>query len=110
MHDQIYAQQIIEQAEATNQRIKAVSLEIGDIAPIGAEVLEKAIRNLRPGWRVKIYKIPAKIKCKKCGFEGKPNIVERLHESVIFECPVCADFPEIIEGDKIILKSVDIED
>ena len=110
MHDQIYAEEIIKEAE-TYGRVKTVSIELGDLAPITGEVLEHAIRNQKPGWRVKLYPKDSKIKCEKCGFEGKAKVVERLHEAVIYECPICGeDLPEVLEGKQIILKSVEIED
>ncbi len=113
MHDQLYAEQIIREAESNSQerRIKTISLEVGDLAPLTAEQLEHAIRNQRPGWRVKIYPKDGKIRCDKCDYEGKPKITERLHETVVYECPICReDLPEILDGERIILKSIEVED
>ncbi len=113
MHDQLYAEQIIREAESNSQgkRIKTISIEVGDLAALTAKQIEYAIRNRRPGWRVKIYPKDGKIRCEKCNYQGKPKITERLHESVVYECPICGeDLPEISDGEKIILRSIEVED
>jgi Zn finger protein HypA/HybF involved in hydrogenase expression len=110
MHDQIYAQQIIKQAEE-HGTIRTISIEVGDIAPLTKEQLENAIKSQRPGWRVKIYKKEGNIKCQKCGFEGKPEVIDRGHEEVFIQCPVCENsLPEIVDGENIILKSVEVDE
>ena len=51
-----------------------------------------------------------RINCLKCGFEGKPKILAKLHTHCLMECPKCGGRKlEVLAGDKIILKSVKVD-
>jgi len=106
MHGIHIAQQIV--AKAMEQgKVKKAYVEVGQIANITKEDLEKQLKNAAD-FEFELTEKKAKVKC-ICGFEGEPKIIERQHDVVIFRCPTCDATPDVIEGDQVILKSVDVE-
>ena len=71
---------------------------------ITANVIREDLAN----WQVNILKKKSVVKC-KCGYKGRANIKERLHDIILFNCPKCNEIPEVISGDKIIIKSIEIK-
>ena len=88
-------------------KVRKAFIELGEIANITEVDLSNQMKNLAD-FDFEINEKKAVVKC-KCGYKGKPNVIERLHEAVVIECPKCKETPEILVGDKIILKSVDVE-
>ena len=88
-------------------KVKKAFIEVGSIANITKGDLENQLNNLAD-FDFEVVEKQAKVKC-SCGYEGTPNVVERQHDIVIFNCPKCRTTPQVIEGDKIILKSVEVE-
>jgi Zn finger protein HypA/HybF involved in hydrogenase expression len=88
-------------------KVKKAFIELGEIANITKEDLSNQMKNLAD-FNFVIEMKEAKVKC-DCGYEGKPQVIERQHDIVLFQCPLCKKTPKIIEGDKIILKSVEVE-
>jgi len=107
MHGIHIANDIVAKAMEQGKVIKAY-IEVGQIANITKEDLAKQMKNAAD-FEFEITEKQAKVKCHACGFEGEPTIVERQHEVVVFKCPTCGISPDVIEGDKVILKSVDVE-
>lgn len=87
--------------------VKSVLIEIGELAPLTAKELEDALKK-QVAWKIGIRKRQAAVRC-SCGCTGKPKIIERVHDTVLFECQKCGSIPEIISGDKIVLKEVRVE-
>ena len=95
-------------AAARNQgKVKKAYIELGEIANITKEDLSKSLKNLAD-FNFVILEKKSKVKC-ACGYEGSPEIIERQHDLVLFQCPLCKNIPNILEGDKIILKEVEVE-
>lgn len=88
-------------------RVKKAYIELGELANITKKDLSSQMKNLAD-FNFVITEKPAKVKC-ACGYEGSPKIIERQHDLVLFSCPICGLAPEVLEGDKIILKSVEVE-
>jgi len=86
--------------------IKAVSIELGELAEITADELREVLADMY-SWRAEISVRKAKVKC-KCGYVGKPKIKAREHDVVFFECPLCNSLPEVLEGKSIVVKSVTV--
>lgn len=108
MHGIGIAKKIIEEVNKKKKKnIKAITLEIGELANITAEELKKNIEDLS-NWQVNLLKKKSVVKC-KCGYKGRANIKERLHDIILFNCPKCNEIPEVISGDKIIIKSIEIK-
>ncbi len=110
MHETLIANNIITVAEkrAGRKRIISITVEVGGLGHLPAEELEKTLKVMTKDkkWKIKIIKKEAKIKC-SCNFTGKPEIIERGHNSNIWQCPKCKTLsPRIIEGDKITLKEM----
>ncbi len=104
MHEQGYIDSIVRDVEDRENVVKIV-LEVGELAGIEGEHLKEHVVD-RFGWDVDIVEKNAVVKC-ECGFEGRPKILERLHDFVVFECSECGEIPEIVEGEDIkILKVV----
>ena len=88
-------------------KVKKANIELGEIANISKVDLSNQMKNLAD-FDFEINVKEAKVKC-FCGYEGKPDIISRQHDFVVIECPQCKQVPDIVEGDKIILKSVEVE-
>ena len=88
-------------------KVKKAHIEVGELANITKDGLEKQMKNLAD-FEFEIVEKEAEVKC-RCGCLGRPKIIERGHDTVIFECPECCQTPDVISGDKIILKSVEVE-
>jgi len=89
-------------------KVKKAIIELGEISNITKADLSKALTDLAD-FDFEIIDKKAKVKCKTCDYEGEPNLTGRDHDVVFFECPTCGEKVEVIEGDKIILKSVEVE-
>jgi len=107
MHEIAIAKKIVEDLSAY-KNIKAVTIEIGELAPITAEELEDALSALA-NWKLNIVKKESIVEC-ECGYKGRAKIRERKHDIVIYECPNCGKIPEIVQGGDIVIKQVEIED
>jgi len=98
---------ILDTARAQGKVKKAI-IEVGEIANIEKEHLGEHLK----GWAdfpCELVDKDSKVKC-KCGYEGRAKIKDRGHDFVVIECPECKETPEILEGDQVILKSVEVED
>ncbi len=98
MHEQAYIDAILKNIDDVNG-IKELVIEVGELAGIEGGHLREHIVD-RFGWDVEIIKKNAVVKC-ECGFEGRPKIVQRLHDFVVFECSSCGDVPSVVEGEDI---------
>jgi len=107
MHETIIASSIIDEAKKQGN-VKAVTIEVGDLAHLPSKELEECLKNLVE-WKITINEKKAKVKC-NCGYEGEPKIIEKGHDSTVFQCPKCGNTPEVLEGDKIIIKEVEVEE
>lgn len=113
MHEQAIAQEILRQAKKAahnqNKQISGIVVEVGDLGHLPAHEMEEVFKTLVPDWNVTIKKKRAEIEC-ACGYTGEPEILEKGHDHNVFRCPECKSMmPDILEGDKIILVSVDVK-
>lgn len=106
MHGIHIAQDIVEQARKQG-KVKSIEVEVGELANITKEDLAKHLENITD-FPFQITEADAEVEC-GCGYKGKPKIIERQHDIVLFTCPECGELPKVISGDKIILKSVVVE-
>ncbi len=105
MHEQTIAQEIIREA-LKHQPVKGITVEVGEVAHLPADEMKEVLEKMVPEWEIKIEEKEAKISC-ECGYEGRPEILEKGHDSTIFKCPKCgAMMPKVLEGDKIILREI----
>ncbi len=107
MHETIIANQIIEEAKR-HGNVKAVTINVGDLAHLPSHELEECLKKLVE-WKITVTEKKAKVKC-SCGYEGEPKIIEKGHDSTVFQCPKCGNAPDVLDGDKIIIKEVEVED
>lgn len=110
MHHITLANDIVEEAEkqAKGDAIKAITLEVGELANATPNQVKEGIAVLND-WDVNVIQIPAVTKC-RCGHHGRPRVIERSHDFVLFECPVCGEMPRVLEGDDIKLVNIETED
>jgi len=109
MHEHVYVNKIIEVAKKQGNVIE-IKIEVGDLAPVPAEHLVEAIKAVEKDWKVDIIEKRATITC-DCGYEGNPLIIEKTHDTTIYECPRCKNkMPEILDGTDIILKEVEVKE
>lgn len=107
MHDSVIARQIIEQAKK-HGKVKSITIEVGELASLTAHDLEHVMEAMTD-CRINVTELPAKVKC-ACGYTGRPKILERGHDIVMFVCPRCGNVPDVLSGDKITLKKVETLD
>jgi len=106
MHDTLIANMVMKDL-ANYKDIEAVSIEVGELAEVTAAELESAMKAMVK-YKLDIKEKKATVRC-KCGFEGRPEILERGHHFTVFVCKKCGDVPEITEGNKIIIKDVEVK-
>ena len=106
MHETVIARKIMADAQrkAGRRQIKSISIDVGDLAPVTPDELKETLLQLS-GWRVKVKAARAKVKC-KCGFKGKPKILERGHDFCLYVCQRCSAVPTVAEGRDIIIREV----
>jgi Zn finger protein HypA/HybF involved in hydrogenase expression len=99
MHEHIFIENIIKQVPNRGNVI-SVEIELGELVGIDSEHLKEHLIS-NTGWKVLVNVKKSKVKC-SCGFIGEANILQRLHDLVIYECPECGnDDVEVLEGKDI---------
>jgi len=104
MHETIIAANIIKEAKKLGD-IKSVNVEVGELGHLPAKELEMTLRTLTK-WNIVVKEKKATVRC-KCGYNGRPKILERGHDMCLFVCPKCEKVPEILEGNQIKILSVE---
>jgi len=106
MHEHTIAQKIIHDAQA-HGNIKAITIEVGDLAHLPAPEMKEVMEKVTD-WEVTVVSKAAIVAC-KCGFTGKPEILEHMHDHAVYKCPKCGEMmPSILDGHDIILKEVEV--
>lgn len=106
-HEHVYVDAICAEARKHGS-VQAITVEVGELAPIPSEELERALSFT--GWRLEMVTREGLVSC-TCGYRGRPVITEKGHDYTIFHCPSCQQpFPAIIDGKDVILKDVTVED
>ena len=110
MHEQIIAQQILAQVakiEKEKGPVKSITVEVGDVGHLPLEEMEVTLKTM-VNYRVIMKAKKAKVEC-TCGFKGEPKILQKGHDSTLWECPLCGfPMPKVLEGHDIILREVEI--
>jgi Zn finger protein HypA/HybF involved in hydrogenase expression len=107
MHEHVYVDDIVKEAQKQG-KVRAITIELGELAPITPEDLKHALEVT--GWAIKIFPKKGFVHC-HCGFRGAPNITERGHDFVVFNCPKCkAELPRIVDGKDVVLKDVTVSE
>lgn len=103
MHEINVAKKILE--EIGDKKIKTVWLEVGELCDFFPEELRHTLEKIG-GIKVKIRIKSARVRC-SCGYEGKPEIVEKTHGLVLYSCPKCKKKPKVIEGEEVKILKVE---
>ncbi len=105
-HEHVYVDAIV--GEATKQgTVTAVTVEVGELAPIPVEELKLALEFTK--WQLNIITTPGVVQC-KCGYTGAPVVTDKGHDYTIFHCPECkAELPAVLAGKDVVLKDVTVE-
>ena len=108
MHEFSICSQIIEEARKHGKPV-SVSIEVGETSGIEPEHLKEHLKA-HVDWDIEVSERKASVRC-RCGYHGRPEIVERGHDFVIVKCPRCGNNDvEREQGGQIILKSVKVDD
>lgn len=108
MHETIICGKLVEEAKKYG-KVLGVTIEAGELGPLSADEIEHSLSHL-VDWDLDVTETPAEVRC-GCGYEGRPRIVERGHDFVVFCCPVCKELsPSVVSGDQIILREVKVDD
>lgn len=104
MHEHSFIEAILREVK-DKENVERLVLEVGDLAGIDGDHLKGHIEEMYD-FEVEVVDRKGFVSC-ECGFEGEPRILERMHDMVVIECPVCHDSPKVLEGKDIkILKVV----
>ena len=108
MHEQAIAKEIIRTANEQGT-VKGIEVHVGELAHLPADEMKDVLATMT-NWEIKIVDVEGAVEC-ECGFKGQPKILQKGHDSTVFECPECQmKMPKITAGDQIVLISVDVED
>ena len=113
MHELSLVQALAERLEslASERRatgIRRVVLEVGAIANVSPELLEQAFsafqeaEPLLRGAALEVRRVPLRLRCRRCGRESMP-------ERPAFRCPVCSSSAEVVQGEELLLRQVELE-
>ena len=106
MHETVFVQHILEEAKKYSN-ITRLHIEVGELAHVPLEDLRPTLEAMSP-YLVVLTEKKAVVAC-TCGYQGKPNVLERGHDHTMWACPTCNTLaPKIIERDQIILKNVEV--
>jgi Zn finger protein HypA/HybF involved in hydrogenase expression len=107
MHETILAKEIIKKAQEFG-KVKEITVEVGELAHLPLEDMKHTMSEMVK-WKLNFVLKPATVVC-KCGFKGRPKVIEHSHDFTLFQCPDCeAELPKIVDGEDIILKDVEVE-
>jgi Zn finger protein HypA/HybF involved in hydrogenase expression len=98
MHEITIANKILEQIK-NKDKVKSLTLEVGELAEITPEELKETLEHLTP-WQINVNETPSIVQC-SCGFIGRAKITLRAHDTVLFACPKCNRLPKIKQGKDI---------
>jgi Zn finger protein HypA/HybF involved in hydrogenase expression len=98
MHEHHFIENIIKNIP-NKDNINSVEIEVGELAGIEPVHLKEHLEE-HTGWKVKCIAKNSRVTC-SCGFDGKPRILQRLHDLVIYECPDCGNNVDVKEGSEI---------
>ncbi len=100
----MYGKEVVQklEQEVRKKGTRFAYIEVGELSGMDVKELDILLKD-NVNWEFALVSREAKVKC-SCGFEGRPKILERSPEGVLFECPECGDLPEVISGKNIILK------
>lgn len=95
MHEHHFIQNIIKDIP-NKEKVKSVEIELGELVGIESDHLKDHLED-ETSWKVTIKTKKSEVKC-SCGYNGEANILQRLHDIVIYDCPECQGEPEVIHG------------
>ena len=95
MHEHAFIQSIIAQVPNPEKTI-GITVEVGELAGIEEEHLKEHLFD-ETGWDVTTIQKESLVEC-TCGYKGRARIKERLHDLVIFDCPLCGHIPKVLQG------------
>ncbi|MEK6971040.1 MAG: hypothetical protein AABW68_05145 [archaeon] len=104
MHEQRVIDKVIALGRLAGATSK-IRVEVGELCDISPEHLKEHLAG-QINWEVETVYCPAKVKC-ACGYEGKPRILERGHDFVLFDCPSCGKKPAVTRGGEIKILGVE---
>ncbi len=107
MHETIFVNQILEEAKKY-QDVTALHIEVGELAHVPLEDLKPTLEAMSP-YPVILTPKTALVAC-ACGYKGKPTILARGHDHMMWSCPQCETLtPKLMEGGDILLKRVEVK-
>jgi Zn finger protein HypA/HybF involved in hydrogenase expression len=104
MHEQRIIDKVINLGKLAGA-MKKIRVEVGELCEISPDHLKEHLMG-QVHWDVETIYRPAKVRC-ACGYKGKPHILERGHDFVLFDCPSCGGKPLVIQGGEIKIVGVE---
>lgn len=106
MHESGLVRRIVDEVNAKSggKKVREVELEVGELASIEAHHLAEHVAET-VDWKVHCVEVAARVVC-DCGYAGRPRIVEREHDFVLFNCPRCSKTPKVDSGAEITIRKI----
>ncbi|MGK7344370.1 MAG: hydrogenase maturation nickel metallochaperone HypA [Candidatus Nitrospinota bacterium M3_3B_026] len=98
---------VVEAEKAGAERIKSVTVEVGDFSGVVAEALAfcfeaAADGGMAGGAELVINKVKPLAHCPACGIDFKPA-------SRFFTCPSCSGFASLKAGEELMIREMEVE-
>ena len=105
MHDAVIAQSLLKDLEKQG-KVKKAYIEVGELFGIEPEHL---LEHLKKVSKIKfdVKQTLSEVECEDCDFKGRANIIERMHDMVLYDCPKCSGHVTVLKGDKIVIAKVE---
>ncbi len=111
MHEYSVAQALIERVEKEARSrgaasVRSLSIRVGELSGVDASLLASAYTTIRGGTLcaaadLAIETAPVRWECADCGRTLTPGSPLR--------CPSCAAAPRLVQGDELLLQSIELE-
>lgn len=111
MHEMALAEgivQLVEEAASGCARVRAVYLEIGDLAAVEQDALRFCFESVAEHTaaqdaRLEITRVEGRGRCRECGNESR---IAALYDA----CPACGSYRvEVIAGDEMRVRELEVE-
>jgi Zn finger protein HypA/HybF involved in hydrogenase expression len=98
MHEHSFIKNIIDQVK-DKERVYYIEIDVGELSGIEPDHLKEHLEEFTK-WKVITKLVKAKVIC-SCSYIGKPRVLQKMHDLVLYNCPVCGNKVEVIEGKDI---------
>lgn len=120
MHELAVTQAILQvvlehAAQAGASRIERIILRVGDLSGVVGESVQfyfdfVSRGTAAEGAQLVFEHVPARLRCRACGYEYEPAPEEAGRPGLSWVCPACGEMqPEVVGGREMLVESIEVE-